>query len=164
VICIEKDAFLTKENIEAEDINVFAEGLHGPHDGIWHEGLLWVTETSGSTIAAVNGAGKVVQRKKVRSSEDDNAIVYDGLGDMLVRKLKTFVLRRPDKKSAYWTRGICFTEDSIYVGQSAWAGIPESRARIVKLDKSTLEISACFYLRLDHYPETRIFQLWHEGP
>jgi hypothetical protein len=163
VICIEKNAFLTKEYIDAGDINVFTEGLHGPHDGVWHEGLMWVTETNGSTIAAINHQGKVVRRKKVRSSEDD-AIIYDGFRDMLVRKLKTLVLRRPDKKSAYWTRGICFTGDSIYVGQSAWAGIPESRARIVRLDKSTLEISACFYLRLDHYPETRIFQLWHEGP
>ena len=152
------EEFLSGPQLEDSKINYFATGLYGPHDGIWNGDLFWVTETTSSTIAAIDNSGKVLHRKKITGSEKEQ-IKYDSVKDFLKTHVFRLLFNHGGKRITHWTRGLCVNENFIYVGQSTYAGIEQSKARIVKIDKSTLEIIDCFYLDIPHYPETRIFQI-----
>jgi hypothetical protein len=160
VVCVNKNSFLKKKCVGEKDIKLFVKDLHGPHDGLWDCGKFWLTETDGSTIAAIDHDGKVTVKKKIKESEPEK-IVYSDIREFIKCKIKEILLKRPGKRFAHWTRGLCMTPNFIYVGQSTWAGDSKSRGRILKLDKKTLKIVDCFYIDIDNYPELRIFQLWH---
>jgi len=159
IIRIEKNHFLKKEHILDKDINLFAKGLHGAHDGIWHNGLFWITESAGSTIAAINQKGKIVYRKKIKKEEGEK-VTYGSIKERISTNIRKLLLNMPGKKIALWTRGMCFTNTHIFVGQSTWSGDSYAKARVIKIEKKTNRISDCFYFDIPDYPEQRIFQLW----
>ena len=158
VIKFPKDEFLRGKQSEEIEYSYHAENLHGPHDGIWDQDLLWVTETTSSTIAAINGNGNVTLRKKIRESEEEE-ITYDSLKDFIKVNFNRIFRKHGGKRITHWTRGLCITDHHLYVGQSTWAGEENSKARIVKVNKATNAIEDCFYLDIPDYPETRIFQI-----
>ncbi|MFX1589429.1 MAG: hypothetical protein ACFFC1_14850 [Promethearchaeota archaeon] len=159
VIKVNIESFLKKKYVKDEDISMFAKKLHGPHDGIWFDSFFWVTETNGSTVCGLDRKGKVRIRKKIKESEEQT-IKYNSISDRIKSYLKEKFLNKPGRKITHWTRGLCFNNDAIFVGQSTWAGEVSSKARIIKLDRKTRKIKNCFYLSIPDYPETRIFQIW----
>jgi len=159
IITIKEKKFLNiNSEIKADSINLFACNLHGPHDGIWQYNNVWITETIGSTIACVNKKGKVEKRKKILEYEGER-IQYNGLKNFIKFKIKELILKKPGIKITHWTRGLAIDDKFLYVGQSTKAGDNQSRARIVKVDQSKMKIVDCFYLDIENYPETRIFQI-----
>lgn len=151
-----KSAFLQKDKLEDEDLELIIQGLFGPHDGTWNNDLYWVTETMNSSIAGININGKIVIRKKVLGKND--RVRYNGVKDVL-KTIKKKLKKKGGKMVTHWTRGLCINEDHIFVGQSTWAGETASRARVVKLDKSSKKLLNTFYIDIPNYPETRIYQV-----
>lgn len=157
-----KDLFINKGTITDKDIDLFIKNLYGPHDGTWVDGNFFLTETLSSTMTQINPAGKVDFRIKVKVDENE----VDPRKIPPLKQLRKVVANtikgRPTlDKTTYWTRGLAVTDDFFYVGQSTWAGEgeEESRARVVKIDRKSHEILDAFYLEIDGYPETRIFQV-----
>ncbi|MCK4822628.1 hypothetical protein KA005_43090, partial [bacterium] len=105
---------MEKECLGNQDITLFVKGLHGPHDGIWDNGLFWVTETDGSTITAIDQNGKVKLRKKVKEDEREK-ISYKSFRELFRSKVKEIFLTRPGKKITHWTRGLSVTSNYMYV-------------------------------------------------
>jgi hypothetical protein len=154
-----KSDFINKAKLEDDDLELMIQGLYGPHDGTWNNGLYWVTETMNSSIAGINEKGKVIFRKKVYAKNEEK-VGFNSLKDLL-RTIKKRIKRKGGKMVTHWTRGLSVNQNNIFVGQSTWAGETSSRARIVKLDKSTKEVTGTFYLDIPDYPETRIYQVIH---
>lgn len=160
VVRFGKDEFLSKGTVKNNDIEVFSSHLYGPHDGLWREDGFFITETMGSTVAKIDKRGKIACRIKVKTdgSEADprkiNALKK-------IRKVVGNLIKgRPTlDKTSHWTRGLAVTKNHIFVGQSTWAGTTGSRARIVKIDRHSHDILDTFYLDIDEYPETRIYQV-----
>ncbi|MEM7369515.1 MAG: hypothetical protein AAF587_13010 [Bacteroidota bacterium] len=155
-----KDVFIEKGTVTDEDIELFIKNLYGPHDGIWVDGDLYLTETLGSTMAKISPKGKVDFRIKVKVEETE----VDPRKKSAIKQLKKVVANtikgRPTlDKTTHWTRGLAVTTDHFYVGQSTWAGDDVSRARVVKIDRHSHEILDAFYLDADDYPEARIYQV-----
>ncbi len=159
IIKLNKDAFFKKKHLSDRDVKIFAQKLHGPHDGILDNDKIWITETLGSTIACLNKWGKVIKRKKIFESENHKT-QYLNFREFIFYQIKKKLFKRPDKKMSHWTRGLSIDEKHIYVGQSSKAEDSHSRARIIKLDKKKMKIINCFYLTLKDFPETRIFQIY----
>ncbi|MEM7660245.1 MAG: hypothetical protein AAF399_29325 [Bacteroidota bacterium] len=155
-----KDVFIEKGTVTDEDIELFIKNLYGPHDGIWVDGALFLTETMGSTMARIDENGKIEFRIKVKVGEDE----VDPRKISPLKKVRKVVANtikgRPTlDKTTHWTRGLAVTEDAFFVGQSTWAGDGESKARVVKIDRKSHEILDAYYLDLEDYPETRIYQV-----
>ena len=157
VIHFAKHDFLTKPKLADEDITLMISGLYGPHDGLWYEDQYWVTETKNSSIACMDEHGEIIDRKKITATEDE-AIKYSGAKDFVKYQLRE-LFNKSGKMVTHWTRGLAISDGYIYVGQSTWAGDKESKARVVKIDKSSNKIVDCFYLDIPDYPETRIYQI-----
>jgi hypothetical protein len=94
-------------------------------------------------------------RKRIFAREGEK-IQYDGVVDYLRTNYRK-LLGRPYKRT-HWTRGLCVKDQSIFVGQSTWAG-DTAPARVVEICKNSSLIKNCLYLDIPEYPETRIFQL-----
>ena len=163
IIALDIKNFTKSSFVNEKDIRLFSSNLHGPHDGLWCGDSVWITETLGSTIARIDLSGKVQIRKKVLTSETDQ-IFYKNLKEFAVCQFKEKLLKRPGKKTSHWTRGLSISREHIYVGQSTLAGETESKARIIKIHKQNLKITDCFYLNIENYPETRIFQILAYAP
>jgi len=161
IIELDKSLFINNKKITDTDIHLFIKNLHGPHDGIWINDKVWLTETLNSTIACISNTGKVKRRKKILSSENEK-INYKNIKEYLKYQIKEKLFQKSGKKITHWTRGLSIDDDHIFVGQSTKAGDSQSRARIIKIDKKTLKIIDCFYLNIENYPETRIFQIYQD--
>jgi len=159
IITFQKKEFINSPQLTDRSLTLFKEGLYGPHDGLWHDNLFWVTETLNSSIAAINPKGKVKLRKTITATEGEK-VTYNNPIEYLKYNVIRKIRRKHGKRVTHWTRGMCIIDNSIYVGQSTWAGNTHSRARIIKLDKKSRKITDCLYLDIPDYPETRIYQLF----
>ncbi len=155
IVYFPKDSFISEGKVSDFDLRVYCSSLYGPHDGIWQDTNIWVTETNKSTIAIIDKNRKVSFRKKVISKEGEK-IEYEGIMDFVKTTYKR--LKGKPVKRTHWTRGLCITENSVFVGQSVLAG-SNSLARVVEICKSSLKVRDCINLDIADYPETRIFQL-----
>jgi hypothetical protein len=161
IIELDKASFINNIKVKDSDISLFAENLHGPHDGIWDNNNVWATETLGSTIACISKTGKIRKRKKITEKEHEK-IHYKDFKEYIKYQIKEKLLQKPGKRMTHWTRGLSIDDKHIFIGQSTKAGEVQSRARIIKIDKKRLKIVGCFYLEIDNYPETRIFQIYQK--
>ena len=157
VVCFDRQQFVDKGTLADDDFRIFAERLHGPHDGEWSADGFWVTETRISSVCKLDATGAVMVRKQV-SSHDERTILARArlLFSVLARKSR----KRRLSRVTHWTRGLAVTADDLFVGQSTWAGDRHARARVVRLDCRTLALKDIFYIELPDYPETRIFQVY----
>lgn len=155
-----KHTFIEKGTVTDDDIELFIKNLYGPHDGIWVDGNLYLTETLGSTMAMITPNGKVDFRIKVKVSEAEVDPRKTNAFKQFKKVVANTIKGRPTlDKTTHWTRGLAVTKDHYFVGQSTWAGDDVSRARVVKIHRETHEIQDAFYLHADDYPETRIYQV-----
>jgi hypothetical protein len=157
VVYFDLKDFLSKPALDDGDLNIMVNGLFGPHDGLWVNGSYWVTETKNSSIASLDSKGRILSRKKITETEEE-PIRYSGLKDLIKYQTRS-LFKKSGKMVTHWTRGLCISEGSLYVGQSTWAGDEHSKARVVKLSADPLKIINCFYLDIPNYPEARIYQI-----
>jgi len=132
------------------------DGLFGAHDGIFHAGSIWVTETSNSSIAEVGLNGTVERRFRLKTGERNGHFM--DLFDNAISKFKN-LLGKPGSRLTRWTRGLAATDGFFYVGQSTLANSGESTARVLVVNIKTGAMENIIPINIDNYPEARIFQL-----
>jgi len=157
IICFDRRQFINKGTLDDGDFRVFADNLHGPHDGEWVAGGFWVTETRVSSVCKLDETGAVRMRQKV-SSRDERAIM--ARARLLLNTLTRKSRKRTFSRITHWTRGLAVINGDLFVGQSTWAGDSRARARVVRMDSRTLALKDLFYIDIPDYPETRIFQVY----
>lgn len=157
VVCFDRQQFINKGTLGNDDFRIFADRLHGPHDGEWSADGFWVTETRISSVCKLDATGTVRVRKKVISRDERTARAR-------IRLFLSVLSRRSRVKQfsriTHWTRGLAVTAGDLFVGQSTWAGDSDARARVMRMDSQTLAIKDVFYIDIPDYPETRIFQVY----
>lgn len=113
---------------------IWADGLFGPHDGIFLEdGRFAVTETNTASVALIGEKNLFGKRRMER-------------------------LFLPKNEAKFWTRGLCLDSDGNFlIGKSVWAG-EDNKASVVTMTTGGKIVNELF-LDIEDYPECRIFQI-----
>jgi hypothetical protein len=159
VISFDRRQFINKGTLDNGDFRIFADKLHGPHDGEWAAGGFWVTETRISSVCKLDETGTVRVRQQV-SSRDERTLLMRARLLLISLTRKSRKRKRTFSRITHWTRGLAVTDADLFVGQSTWAGDSRARARVVRMDCHTLALKDLFYIDIPDYPETRIFQVY----
>jgi len=126
VVCFDRRQFIDTGTLGNGDLRVFADGLHGPHDGESAADGFWVTETRVSGICKLDTTGAVRVRRQVSSRAERTlrarARLFFGVLSRKSRKMR-------HGRITHWTRGLALTHTDIFIGQSTWAGDSGARAR-----------------------------------
>lgn len=128
-----KGALLSLESGE-----LLLEGLGRPHDGVWHEGDFFVTETSRYQLLAYKNIAKA---EDIRNCPPQ---VIDLRHDTNVAE-----------DNRFWLRGLHLTSDRIYVGCSQFQDRDTGQAGIIPSQVIEIERSSGTILRRLDVPQSK---------